>query len=312
MLIEKYCSIKVLMVLTLLFCSYGCGSDENVFVFNPKDGFKYKEFVSVDKTITTLSGGQKSRSKIDLENEVEVSETGKGFEYVVTTVKAQHLVDGVPINNPILDGMVLSPIVYDIAKSGEIRDVRGYDKVLEKALSRMTPQVIEQNKNMLSENNLKAQEMVNWKDKLENVLGRSVEIGSKWADVKNIDLPTGGVSQYYVATKVEGPSECEGVEKCLLISYSFYTDKDNMQDYIDSGSTVPELDVKLDKSLNSGGYRVENISISGNGARVVDPKTMIVYSDSSKTLMVMDIFIDGAPTREIKTEMKTNYFIRVK
>lgn len=305
MLIKK--NIRFFVVLGLLLGFYGCGDDKEVFVFNPQDGLKYTEFVSVNKVITSLSGANKNSTKITLENDVEIKKTGSGFEYIVTTKKARQTVDGSVINNPVLGGMISTDIIYDIRKNGKILDISGYGKVAKRALASMSSKAVEENKQKLTGDNLKAQEMINWKDKFENLIGKSAKVGYSWVDVKNIDLPTGGISQYYSSSKVEKVAKCDGKEKCLLISYTFHRDRDSLND-----KNIPELDMGLGGADDSDGYSINSVVVSGKGSRVIDPKTMVVYRDSSTLLIVMEITIENKGSQEIKTEMKTSYLIKVK
>lgn len=301
---------KFLLKIFLLVIIVSCSDKDDTFIFNPSDGFKYKEFISMETIIKSVGSKEGSSSKISLVNDVLVEKTNEGFTYNAFISKADQIVDGVVIENPIFGAMVGSNIVYEIKADGKISDIRGYDKVAEKAMASMTKEMLEQSGGNLTAEMLSGQEKKNWSERVESLLGRGSYKGSKWAAVKEFTLPTGNRSKYYAGFKVEGVATCDGSEKCVLLAYSFYSDVDDVAEYVDSLFSNSEENEFVGSNAGDN-FRVTSVTVSGKGARIVDPETLVIYKDGAEARVVMEIEVKGEQMQAVESVTRTDYFIEV-
>lgn len=299
---------KLFLNSSVLLILLGCDSG-GVFVFEPVDGMKYKEFINMETIIKSARGEATNSSIITLVNDVEVIETSKGANYKAHVKSALQTVNGAKIENPIFNAMVGASITYEVASDGKIIGIKGYDKVAHKASQLMSQEMLDKNQGALSAEALEEQEKKNWSERVESLLGRGAHIGNKWAEVKELTLPTGGVSKYYAAFRIEGDAKCDGSEKCRLISYSFYSDEKDVAEYIDGIMSEDSNEKTQLPSTND--YRVTRVSVSGKGFRIVDPETLVIYKDGAEAIIEMDIDVTGVPLQTIESITKTDYFIEV-
>ena len=121
---------------------------------------------------------------------------------------------------------------------------------------------------------------------LASYVGMEAEIGEVWAGVEETPLPMGGTVAFYSVTKLVEQVKFDDVD-CVRLEFSFNTDGEGLKDFMgDMWEDLAEMaDMKAAPSLS-------NTKISGKGERIIDPATMLIYSETVETHNEND---DGRP-----------------
>jgi hypothetical protein len=119
-------------------------------------------------------------------------------------------------------------------------------------------------------------------------VGRAAKIGDVWTSTEEFTLPTGEAIVSYTATKFVEKVKCE-THDCVRIQFSYTSDADALgdiaekvvNDAADAGG-VPQLKAEM-----------SGTTITGEGERIIDPATMLIYHETISRTMKMQMDIPG-------------------
>lgn len=298
---KKYFRYSLLLLILCLFIP-GCSSDKEFkFAFNRKDGETYIQKLSISR--------ERHRGPTDIQMDDTLSEarvickkTSDGWDIDSQPISRIMYQNGKEVKSPLLALLTEFIITYRLDKDGEIKDVVGYEKVLEAIDSRYPSGVAEGLSSSLDVTTLKQREFSEWGRRIGDFLNKEFSIGDVWEDEKPFILPNGVEMTYKVKTQFKEMVQHKDI-KCVLIEQTYDSTGKGMSDLV---SDVAESVIKEDgnkKGVSLEGSKVTT-SIKGKVTRIIDPSTMNIYKEEAERTINMEMDIPGAgkiPVKMIET-----------
>ena len=292
-----------LLMLFLLFS--GCSSDrEFKFTFNRKDGETYVQRVSISRE------RHMSPTDIQMDDTLSITrvtcrKTEQGWDIDSQPKNRTMMRNGKQINNPLLDLMSEFIITYRVDKKGDLKDVIGYEKVLEAIDSRYPREMAERITSSLDIDTLKQREFSEWSGRIGNFIDREFSIGDVWEFETPFSLPNGVDLTYKVKTHFKELVQHNNIQ-CVLIEQTYDSTGRGLSDLMnDVAESVPmEGGNKTDQPL-----KAEKItsSIKGKVTRLMDPSTMNIYREESERTILMEMDVQGVGSIPAKITETRSY-----
>ena len=128
-----------------------------------------------------------------------------------------------------------------------------------------------------------------WNNRIGQFIQRKVRVGDSWKGTQEYALPVGGEHiTLFTTTKVGGQTAC-GRTQCLEIKITYNSDPDHIGKVLNR--LIGESDSSVDKSAEN--TEDPSIEINGEGTRLVDPATLLVYEEDIKRTITMPITVLG-------------------
>jgi hypothetical protein len=164
-------------------------------------------------------------------------------------------------------------ITYQLDNSGILKDVLGYDRVLEEANSQSSPEVAEYLSKTVNIEAIKQREITEWKGRIGDFLDKKFSIGDTWEHdtAYPLPLPNGAKISYRVKTLFKEKVQQNNVT-CVLIEQTYDSAG---QGSIEGEGNHPEQDQ-------------DSASIQGSVTRLIDPATMRIYREEVKRIINME------------------------
>jgi hypothetical protein len=165
----------------------------------------------------------------------------------------------------------------------------------------LPPEMVKSLASVINEDAMIDKEATEWDARISSFVGQTVKMGDLWTSTDELALPTGQSVVYHTATKFVEKVKC-GTHDCVRIQFWYNSDAGALQAFVGK--------VLNDFADSAGTPQVKEISgaeIVGEGERIIDPTTMLIYAESiSRTVtMQMDVpgkgkvTVTGRETREI-------------
>lgn len=131
-------------------------------------------------------------------------------------------------------------------------------------------------------------------------VGRTAKIGDVWVGDETAETPFGTIV-YDTTTKIAERVQKNKID-CVRITFSYTTDADGVKKFMQE-----VMDKLAESALPDEAPKVVDVKISGSGERVVDPKTLLIYSETiDRTItIVMDDPSEGR--QDLKMQEKKEY-----
>ncbi|MEW6203384.1 MAG: hypothetical protein AB1546_15500 [bacterium] len=270
-----------------------------VFRFAPPDGIKFTVNAKVNE-VKSLGEFEQHTTVSELETNVVINKSDDGCKIIHKLKSADVKRDGKDFPNPVSSLLKDIQITYEVDKYGQIVSVSGYDKLIEKLKEMTTESAAEALSEVKDEQVLVGKDMAEWNSKIGYFIGLTPAVGDMWIMVEQYPMPTGEMIYYYSALKFVEKVKCGGSE-CIKITF----------DYNTSAETLAEqVEMTKEKIVESAGLagdlvNVADVAIEGEGERLIDPATMLIYSETITRTVKMDMEIPGKGTvRGIKREKR--------
>ncbi len=294
-----------MLVSLLIGCCWGMAlsatAQEVHFRFNRAQDFPTYISTSKHTQIAELGARGKRERVRKSETKVTSQKTKDGYSIVFTPVSLMSTVNGKPYNDPIIAILKDVTVTYQLDENGQLVDVHGYGEMIEvfkATLGRKLPPAIEK---LLSEETFVNKAAQEWGARIGSYVGMDAEIGDVWAGIEETPLPTGGTMAFYMVTKLAELVKC-GAADCVRIEFSFASNDQELKDLMgDLWSEVAEMG-KLKEIPN-----VSNASVAGRGERIIDPATMMIYSETIERTIDMTVKLQGQEAVEITSVERREY-----
>ncbi|NLD37588.1 MAG: hypothetical protein GX654_12040 [Desulfatiglans sp.] len=249
----------------LVFLLPGCSSDREFrFTFDRQDGETYVQKLSISREKGTGADSMEMEDTL-LETRVTCRKTIEGWDIESQTLNTIMLKNGEEIKSPLLDLISKLTITYRIDSNGNMKDVIGYDRVLEAVKSQYPPEVAENVSAGINIDAIRQREFSEWKNRIGDFLGKKFSIGDRWVHDAFYTLPNGDKISYKIKTIFKEKVQKNNVT-CVAIEQTY--------DSAGESSTVK------DKKHPEHGQ--ESASIKGTVTRLIDPATMRIYKEEVK------------------------------
>lgn len=218
-------------------------ADTVTFRFAPPDGTTYVETLVLTRTLEAGDTVQRT----DLQKgqaRVRLDKTADGWTMTGTPISMSMESDGQPIRSPIVDALKGVVAIYRLDSLGNLLSIQGYEGLAEKVSQGLPPEEAQALAKSFAPESILAREKVEWDARIGDYTGKTFELGSSWVTEAPLALPSGGEVQLRTRTELER-TKC-GDRDCVRLRFRYDSD-------------TPR--------------------ITGTGERIIDPSTMLIYSE---------------------------------
>ena len=302
------CSISPSLVVQIFFFSVCfCGivgsatAQEVHFRFNPPDNFP--AYVSTYKnTQITDMGALGKRTRVsEAKTKITIDKTPEGYSVTFIPISFTMTQDGKRREDPILSFLQNITVTYELDVDGQLIKIHGFEGTIEKLKASLPGELPPTVAALLSEETIVNGAAQEWDARIGSYVGMDAEIGDVWAGVEETPLPIGGTMAFYSVTKLAEQVKFDDVD-CVRLEFSFNTDAAELENFMgDMGEELAEMaDMEAAPS-------VSNTKIAGKGERIIDPATMLIYSETVERTMKMMMAIPGQGEVEMTSVDKREY-----
>ena len=295
----------VVLIFLLIVCCWGIGvsatAQEVHFRFNPPDDFP--AYVSTYKnTQITDMGALGKRTRVsEGKAKVTIDKKPGGYSVTFMPISITMTQDGEPREDPILSFIQNITVIYELDVDGQLVKIRGFEGIIEKLKASLPGELPPTIATLLSEETLINRTTQEWDARIGSYVGMAAEIGDVWSGVEETPLPMGGTMAFYSVTKFAEQVKFDDVD-CVRLEFSFNTDAEELKNFMgDLGEDLAEMaDMEAAPS-------VSNTKIVGKGERIIDPATMLIYSETVERTMKMMMAVPGQGEVEMTSIDKREY-----
>lgn len=280
-------------VLTSFFIVCYCGlvftatAQEIFFRFDPPEDFPAYISTFKSKRITDMGILGKRTVASEGKAKITVRKGPDGYSVAFTPLSFTMTEDGEPVDNPILAFVQNIAVTYELDGDGELVGINGLESLFEEFIASLSPGLPPNVAEMLNEDAFRYKTVQEWEARIGQFVGADVEIGDVWAGVEQVPLPVGGSMRFYSVTKFAEQVKFDGVD-CVRIQFSFNTDADALKDFM--GAVWEDL---ADMVGTEEKPSVSNSEVVGKGERIIDPTTMLIYSETSERTFKTTVDMPG-------------------
>lgn len=300
--LTKKCLSCLLIFMTLCFLLSGCSpKKEFKFHFFRKNGETYIQKLSTTRE-RQMGPADVQTDDTLTETRVICKKTKDGWDIESRPINAIMMRNGEEIKSPLLALLSKFVITYKVDNDGELKDVLGYDKVLEAAKSQYSEGVAENLSSMLNIDALKQRDFSEWNGRIGYYLNKEFSIGDVWEYEAPYTLPNGVKLNYKVRTLFKKLVLHKNV-KCVLIEQTYGSTGEGIADL--ANDVVKSVSKEDDKTKNAT-FKVSDTgsSVKGKATRIIDPSTMTIYKEDVERTIHMEMDVPGAgqiPVKMIET-----------
>ncbi|MBP9854779.1 MAG: hypothetical protein KBD53_07925 [Candidatus Omnitrophica bacterium] len=265
-----WCSINISTIFIL--CSSPSYSEEKViFKFNPPDGISYRQMYSAEQ-IKDFGGIKKQINLTEETVKVVIKKDEKGYllmakPFLVTMTRDGHLV---PESN--LKLMLGINYVLHLDAKGLFLNIDGFEEFVNILKAELPEDIAKEALKNINVEAMIDKEEDEYSNRIGDLIGREIKVGDTWyMDGKSI-LPDGNTVDYTSVYRLKEMVSC-GATRCAKIEYHYDANPAGLRTIINEFYTG--LDEKMGERLR--GMNSVDTKFFGNGTRLVDPKTMLIY-----------------------------------
>jgi hypothetical protein len=275
--------------------------DEIGFRFNPPDGISFTQVLKTTK-VTDL-GPLGSRTDVTTSTtRVTISKSATGYTLVATPVSAKMTRNGKAVDNPLLDVLQDVVVTYELDREGRIRAVLGLEGIADKMKKALPAEVAEMLSSLIDPKAMVEREKAEWNARIGSFVGMKAKAGDVWIGTDRFALPTGGEIVYYTATRIAERTERDG-HNCVRILMAYDSDAAALEGFAGKvGAKIAE-----EAGMTEGKLTVSDMKLSGTADRLIDPDTMLIYSEVDERTISGSMDVPGQGKVATKTVEKREY-----
>lgn len=251
------------------------------FRFAPPNGVKSLQTI-VTKRLMVFDGLGEQKDHAEIKSAFLYQTTRDGYTISVTSKSSNMTRDGLLGEDPIAKLLKDVEIVFHVLGNGQISDIQGYDKVEEKAQTTLSEDLKPVLLPALREETLKSKDITEWNDKIAHFAGSEVSIGESFQQAVPFALPNGMIVVCQMHTTIARLEACPP-GKCVRIEIRYNSDAAESTSLVANSQTtfLPESSF------------VSDTHILGSASRLIDPNTMLIYSEKMSRTIKMNTEIPG-------------------
>lgn len=296
-----------LIVLIFLLIACCCGivtsatAQEIHFRFNPPDDFP--AYISTYKnTQITDMGALGKRTRVsEAKAKVTIDKTPGGYSVTFIPISFTMTQDGKRREDPILSFIQNITVIYELDVDGQLVKIRGFEGIIEKLKASLPTGLPPTVATLLSEETFINRTTQEWDARIGSYVGMDAEIGDVWAGVEETPTPMGETMTFYSVTKLAEQVKFDDVD-CVRLEFSFNSDAEELKNFMgDMWEDLAEMtDMEAVPNLSS-------TKIAGKGERIIDPATMLIYSETVERTTKMMMAIPGRGEVEVTSVDKREH-----
>ena len=296
-----------LVVLSFLFsvCCWGivvsATAQEVHFRFNPPDDFPAYVSTYKNTQISDLGPLGKRTRVSEGKQKVTIDKTPGGYSVTFMPISITMTQDGKPVEDPILSFIQNITVTYELDVDGQLVKIRGFEGTIEKLKASLPADFPPTVAALLSEETFINRAAQEWDARIGSFVGVGAEIGDVWSGVEETPTPMGGTMTFYSVTKLAEQVKFDGVD-CVRLEFSFNSDAEELKNFM--GDMWEDLAEMADMEAAPS---VSNTKIAGKGERIIDPATMLIYSETVERTTKMMMAVPGRGEVEMTSVDKREY-----
>lgn len=241
--------------------------DSVTFTFSPPDGTTYVQVVETMRKLE-MPGGREQVDRTRAKARVAIHRTKDGFTITTTPLAMTMTRDGKAVTDPALEILDDTVVTCFVSPEGRLLRVEGYEHAARRVRETYPPEVASAVERLLSPATLNARVRAEWEGRISDFAGRTVAFGKHWDSAASFVVPGGQTLEYFLRTEVVGPAPCPS-NACVEVRFRYDSDP----------SALGELRARVPDAGAGEEVRAKLASLTGAGVRVIDPRTMLVYSE---------------------------------
>lgn len=275
---EKSLGFLIAVFLTGLATSsaFSQNAPESVtFTYNPPTPLSYVE-KTVSRRLIAAGGAPSITEEVTGQVRFTVKHDADGYVITSDPVSYELKRDDKVVKDPVLDVVQSTRVTYHLDKDGRLKAINGYEKVLEAARKAAPKDMKNLLYPLMNESALVERESIQWNARIGQLIGQTGHPGSIWIGESAFAMPDGALARYYVVTYLDGYTEQNG-KKLARLRLLFTNERDKIRQKLSDFIRRDVPDVPQVRYLPA----VKGFSIEGSGERLIDPSTMLIYSEKA-------------------------------
>jgi hypothetical protein len=263
--------------------------EEFVFRFQPPDGIRVRLTYTLQRN-RLIEGQPPTKDESETQTEGAFRRVGETFEYSPKTVAASMRRNGTPLNDPITGLLSKIQPTYVVSAGGEAISIKGFGEIEALIKSTMPAQLASALAPILNEATLVAQQKTEWNARYADFADGKFRIG----DVIDVEapqlLPNGTTITYTIRTKFPRWESC-AAGKCIRLEQVYESDAAELARMAEGVTTRVAEAVSMAPPTPQSPKSAARIT--GSLSRLIDPKTMLIYSEQVKRTISMQLQVPG-------------------
>jgi len=277
--------------LIILLLSYTLSAQNFTLKFNPPDT-TFKEILNIKKT-TLINDKENKEDEIIVETQLKIWKYNDGYELFTTPIKMNSKRNGEPFQNPLFNFLTSVPTRAILDNKGNMLTVYGYESLIPRAQKELPKELIDQLILVANEEAMINKTKADWNARVSNFSGQTVKIGDFFTGQGIFPIPNGEKLTFYSAIKI---ADSVIINNKLYLKIKF-KNSSNPKDLIDL-LEIDENELNRLYDENANNNISIKIKIYGEGYRIIDPETMLIYYEINNR------------TTEMYEDIRGNEFIK--
>lgn len=287
----------VSLSLSLFSASISANEKETIkFVFSPGEKISFIQKLSVKKEKDMGDEGKQLDESIST-TKITITRTKDGWDVLAKPIDVSMTRNGKEVNDPIATLLLSAVITYKLDTFGNILDVEGYERFIDRISKQLPPDIFQQLAPVLNIDAIKTKEIAEWNGRIGDYIGAEVKIGDRFSAEVPFQLPNGSTINYNVNTSIAAMEPC-AKSQCVRIEQVYDSQTDELAKL--SGNVLSNVTKAIAPEIEKGKPESNTSTISGNVKRTIDPKTMLLYGEELTRVISMKMDVPGTGSSSLK------------
>lgn len=292
--------LKILIVFWLM-ASPASAQETVTFKFNPPDGITYRETYSAER-IKEYGALKKQVDLTEGTVKVVITKTPEGYSLTAAPLLITMTRDGQPVPDSMTKPMFDMKYNLRLDPDGRFIHVEGFEEFVENMKAGLPANTPAEILNNISVEAMVNKEKAEYNGRVGDYIGREFKIGEHWQGESQFTLPDGNVIDYTTVFVLREMVPC-GQTNCVKIEYQYDANPAGLKKFMDG--LVDGLDEMAEGKLEE--VDLGEIKLSGNGIRLIDPATMLIYSEEMNRVTEMPMTLPNGAKIAMKMTETKNY-----
>lgn len=287
------------LVLACILSASPAFAQETTFRFNPPNGATFIETSTMTVTREISSAG-KEQVVDETKTRIVFKKSGTGFIGTFTPLSATRSVNGKQASSANAADFKNATLTYTLDATGKVTGITGFSAILKDMVAKLPAEQAKKINLAAEEKKMVDARKKEWDAQITRFSGKKVKTGEAWTTTDTIPLPGKQTVPAKKVTKFFFPVKVNGHD-CVKLVSSFTPD-------------AAALKAAMNRSFagaSSAPPRVLGVTVTMTGERIMDPSTMLIYSEITvnTTKITVDIPKKGQQTITTieKKEQKIDY-----
>jgi hypothetical protein len=242
-------------------------------------------------------GERRASERMVTRYEVRMEKVAGGYRRTTRPISFEFHRDGRKQENLLLATLARTPLTYLIDQRGQVTSISGYSDIADRLRAVLPAAQYNMVQSMANPTNLEQRDRAEWNGRIGDLVGLTCKIGESFSGESEMPLQEGPPLKFFTGWKCEKMVKCGG-RWCVELRLIYTPDPDALKAFGDSMfGRIPS---------SPSATPVADASLSGEGTRVIDPKTLEAYSETVKRIIKFRVTNPaGTPTWMTLDEVRT-------